>query len=511
MKLFDRLILILLIISGIFILNYVGEAGLDQIRSKISVNNDSKTNFNLNVDSVPDFWNVSEILSENLSITLIGSNIQNNINVSNYYFDSGVYNNSIIRIFCQTRFLSNTTGKLPVLILIHGFGGNHTQTIPFMNYFTSLNYLTVSIDLPGFDGLSTGFPLITPETLNIGSSNPKISPFYILEKAVLRTIYFSKTLGNANTSEIFLGGASLGGILTIYASALDNSLSGAAVFLASGDFANAINYGGLMNAFFPKDKYPSPLENKDIQAFFQLFDPLIYSSNARIPIYYSIGTDDEFFSMEAANETYNSFPTEKTLNFIPRLHHNLSVDLMGKSVELWINSTLYKNIQLPVFNITQIKKSTILSDQLEITSSINTSLPIKSMKLHYKEKYMGNEWKTVNLENIRTIENVSIAFYILDSPITSVPLEWFITVELENGAQYSSYLYETTLSNIFFIPWMALLGIILVLPIVVQFYIKYRRIVRKGINKETKNHIFLIASEYLTIIAIQALFIYSVY
>ncbi|OLS24389.1 MAG: Cephalosporin-C deacetylase [Candidatus Heimdallarchaeota archaeon LC_3] len=510
MKLFDRMILALLVISGILILNYVGEAGLDQIRAKINVTQLPAEEFNLNTDKIPDFWNVNEIKNEDLDITVIDSGIKEKINITTYYFNSGEYDNHPIRVFAEVRKLESINQSRPAILFIHGFGGNHTQVDPYVDYYSNKGFITLSIDLPGFSGQTTGFPELSPDFLEISSNNPKASALYILERSVINSISLLTTIPEVNQSQIIVVGGSLGGILSIYASALDTRIFASAIFLAAGDFADGIKYGGLLNAFFPRDKYPSPLESQEVRDFLQKFDPLIYAKHSNVPIFYSIGTNDEFFSIESANKTYSQFPTNKAVNFIPGHNHDLSLDLTVESTDMWLSATINNSIILPEFNITQLNSNNIIAEQTQITIRVESSMPIRVMKFHYKENYMGIKWKTVDLKNFNTIGNTSLAFYMLEAPVTSVPVTWFVSVELDNGATFSSLLYENSLSNIIFLPWMGILGILLALPIVIQLYIKYRRFSKRGFDSNTKNHIFIIISEIVSIISIQSLFIYSV-
>ncbi|MHA2336713.1 MAG: alpha/beta hydrolase [Candidatus Hodarchaeales archaeon] len=509
MKQFDRLIIVLLIISGVFILNYLGEAGLDQIRSRLTVSQTTSEQFDLNTDKLPDFWEIDEIINEELNVTILNSILNDNINITQLSFSSGNYNNEPISIFAEIRKLTTISQPQPAIIFIHGFGGNHTQANPFVENYSNKGYITISIDLPGFEGDSIGLPLISPETLNISSEDPKSSSIYFLEKAVIKTISLATTLTEVNQSQIFLVGASLGGVLSIYATALDTRISASAIFLASGDFANGIEYGGLLNAFFPRDLYPAPLENNDVRNYLQFYDPLIYARHSKVPIFYSIGTNDEFFSIESANKTFSYFPTTKSLSFIPNQNHDLTIDLTENTVDTWLNATIYDSPSLPEFRVTQLKKEDIISEKMEILIVIHSTLPVESIRFHYKENYMGTEWKSLDLQNTYSEYNTTIAYYTLEAPLITTPIIWFVTAELSNGASFSSLLFENTLSNIMFLPWLSFLGIILVLPLVIQFYLKYRRLTIRGIDTNTKNQVALLISEIVAIVAIQGLYIYS--
>ena len=271
---------------------------------------------------------------------------------------------------------------------------------------------------------------------------------YYLEKTVIKTISMTTTIPFVDQSNILLVGASLGGVLSIYTTALDTRISASAIYLASGDYAGAIEYGGFLNAFFPKDQYPSPLENQDVRKYLQNYDPLIYARHSKVPIFYSIGTNDEFFSIASANKTFSYFPTAKSLSFIPKLNHNLSLDIGEDSFDTWIDATINQSITLPEFDVTQFKSEDLFSDQIQVRIVINSSLPVESVKFHYKENYLGMEWKTIDILNTFSKYNTSIAFYTIESSLISTPLIWFISAELSNGAMFSSSLYENTLKKV---------------------------------------------------------------
>ena len=96
MKSSNKVLIILILLSGILLLNYLGEAGFDVVSRSFDVNNKP---FSLNTNEIPTFWNETEILSPNLNISINSTSISSNVNRTYLYYTGGFFNNQPVRIF----------------------------------------------------------------------------------------------------------------------------------------------------------------------------------------------------------------------------------------------------------------------------------------------------------------------------------------------------------------------------------------------------------------------------
>ena len=512
MKSSNKVLILLILLSGILLLNYLGEAGFDVVSRSFDVNSNP---FSLNTNYKPTFWNETAILSPNLNVVVNSTSISSNINTTDVYYTGGFYNNQSVRIFAEIRIPLSNKSSFPTLILIHGFGTNHTEFNTLTTYYNAKGFITIAMDLPGFTGESTGFPLISMNTFSNVSFDARNSPLYLLESTVLRSVSLAYSLPVVNKSQVILIGDSLGGLLAIYASALDTRISSAIISNAAGNFVDAIKYGGVFNGLYSNDLYSNPLANNNERTFIQDYDPLVYTKYIKIPILYLMDTNNQFFSLNAGNLTYSQISTAKAISFFSGLQQNESINQL-QTLDNWLNHTIFHTTMLPKINVTSNIVNTLLSNRIDISVEVNSTIHIKSISLHYKENYIGYNWKTIQFQTnqITQLGNLSIGFFSLEEPLQdifiSVPTNWFITVELTNGATFSSVLYINNFDNALFYPWMLLLGLFLAIPLLYQLYQKYKTVMKQGTLLETNiNNFLLLTAEYIVIIGIQALFIYS--
>ena len=512
MKSSNKVLIILILLSGILLLNYLGEAGFDVVSRSFDVNNKP---FSLNTNEIPTFWNETEILSPNLNISINSTSISSNVNRTYLYYTGGFFNNQPVRIFTEVSIPEINQSTFPALIFIPDFGSNHTEFSSLVNYYVGKGYVTITMDLPGFPGSSIGFPSINSNDFSNVSLDAKQSPLYLLESTVLRSISLAYSFPIVNRSQITLIGDSLGGLLAIYASVLDNRIASIVVNNVAGNFVDAIKYGGFFNGLYANNIYNDPLDSNIERNFIQEYDPLIYIKYIKIPILYLMDINNQFFSLNAGNQTYSQISMTKAISFLSNSYNNGSINQLP-TLDTWLNYTLFHNTSIPMINVTSNIVDNLLANRMDISVKINSSIRIKSISLHYKENYMGYGWKTFQFQNdqIAQLENTSIGFYSLEEPLQdifiSVPPTWFITIELTNGAIFSSVLYVYNFNNILFYPWMISLGLFLAIPLIYQLYKKYKTVMKSGALLETNvNNFVLLTAEYIVIIGIQALFIYS--
>src|SRR3990172_1889362 len=182
----DKIIILLILLSGVLLINYLAEAGFHQLRARLVIDPVS-TPFSLDTSKVPDFWNTPEILNASLNDEIVNSTSSNDLNRTQFMIDVD-FINSTIRIFVEARVPLNYTGPRPAIVFVHGFGGNSSQTFPYMEYFSARGYATFAMDLPGFPGNSTGYPSLSSTLLLESQTDPRTSTLFMWESTVLRTI-----------------------------------------------------------------------------------------------------------------------------------------------------------------------------------------------------------------------------------------------------------------------------------------------------------------------------------
>jgi dienelactone hydrolase len=142
-----------------------------------------------------------------------------------------------------------STGRLPVVIQLHGTGGRKEQMLPRLTTLASRGFVAVSID-GRYHGERVGNAravLDSPYTSAIlhsyttGSEHPF---FYDSVLDVMRLIDFLETRPDIDASRIGLGGTSKGGIETYLAAAVDPRVAVSVSERGVQSFKWALDHGG---------------------------------------------------------------------------------------------------------------------------------------------------------------------------------------------------------------------------------------------------------------------------
>ena len=141
-----------------------------------------------------------------------------------------------------------STGRLPVVIQLHGTGGNKEQLLPRLITLANRGFVAVAID-GRYHGERAGNPagLETPYTTAIfdayktGREHPL---FYDTVIDVMRLIDYLETRPDVDASRLGLGGASKGGIETYLAAAVDSRIAAAVSERGVQSFKWALDHGG---------------------------------------------------------------------------------------------------------------------------------------------------------------------------------------------------------------------------------------------------------------------------
>ena len=272
-----------------------------------------------------DFW--SDVMGEirnasTLNVTLESSRFEEisglKINVTHYKIFSEGYGGRDIWIHVVVMYNGDLTPK-PGVLLVHGYGGDWTIFEDYMIELVKHGYVAVALDAPGAGGESTDFPPDDSKYVVNTSDGPEYGYFYHVAYAVMRTITFMETLSFIDSSKIFVGGVSMGGIMSLIVGAVDDRILAAIPIVAAGNYLDSILSGSFANGLAPKDV---SLDSKEAINMIRYFDVYAYASKIEKPILYVAVTNDEYFNIVAFNDTYNVIPSkQKTLVIWPNSDH----------------------------------------------------------------------------------------------------------------------------------------------------------------------------------------------
>jgi dienelactone hydrolase len=141
-----------------------------------------------------------------------------------------------------------STGRLPVVIQLHGTGGNKEQMLPRLITLANRGFVAVAIDgryhgerAGNAAGLETPYTTAIFNAYKTGREHPF---FYDTAIDVMRLIDYLETRPDVDASRIGLGGASKGGIETYLTAAVEPRVAAAVSERGVQSFKWALDHGG---------------------------------------------------------------------------------------------------------------------------------------------------------------------------------------------------------------------------------------------------------------------------
>ncbi|NVM53168.1 MAG: alpha/beta fold hydrolase [Candidatus Helarchaeota archaeon] len=454
---------------------------------------DQAPELNLHVaNDITDIWNISEIQNIDLNITIEDTQYhwdatyQKNLTVTRLYYTSQYWiNNTPMRIYGALVFPENYSdyvGQLPGIVVMHGIGGNHYQTLPLAYFLAANNYTAIAIDFPGH-GNSSG-PPPTSEWIvpDLSDFNGNITPdllnrthFYLISRAAVRAVDVLLNQSEVDPTRIAMTGGSYGGLTTMFASNVYwEKVRSAIPVIASGNLDISFSTPYSLTRLIVGQNVD--LSEPPLSDLFQYFDPINYVNTSNNPAtLYICGSNDDFFPIETFNNTfYATRNTTKAMAMTPGGHHGLLMDPMEGTMLFWLNHTLFDGPAPPRIQVTKGVESTVFGSKLKVTANVTCDVPISKVILATHREILGATWKEHEMEQL---DPTTWTFELRSLPFNA-EVTYFVIVELENGELYtafSSYVWRDTLTTWLEIPFFILIGVGLALPIFLLVRRDYRK------------------------------------
>jgi len=185
--------------------------------------------------------------------------------------------------------------KVPGIVLVHGWGGSHKSLLSYAEYLASEKFVVLAIDAAGHG--KSGL-INRPKVLYLTDWDFKNIEYSLLRQVYLSAIRAVSVLtrdSSVDSSKIGICGASMGGLTSLVAGAVDPRIQVVVPVVASGCLLSSIRLGGLSNFLISRNisRFNKYLANV------AYIDPVNYvhlMKNKRIYILFS--THDEFFPIE---------------------------------------------------------------------------------------------------------------------------------------------------------------------------------------------------------------------
>ena len=349
----------------------------------------------------------------------------------------------------DTHFVSDTDALTfkPGILLLHGTNGSAQDMLGYGKELAASGYVILVMDSPGC-GDSMGPGCTAANTINF-SNGPYSAYYYHNVMAASRAISALASYTSVNDSAIAVSGVSMGGIDTFLVSAVDSRVKAAIPVVASGFFDEILAKGSLVNFIIPSN---IGINDPSVKELVKYFDCRAYAQNLSVPTLMLIGTNDEYFFLDAVNKTYSLIPSEKALNLAPNIGHSWADERWMASVYIWLNHSLKGQPEalpvLPSFSVEQVNFYTGLK------MKIQQPIAGQNYSLIYRTGMPGSLWVEMDLSKSDTISML---------PLPST-YEYYLAAKENDTIISTSPVYSTqATSSLFIISVLFLLAVILIL------------------------------------------------
>lgn len=394
------------------------------------------------------FWDIGAVSSVPLEMNLsyIGNSTVGGVLLDEYdvFFSSHEYNGSMVRIHAVV--LKPPGDDLPAVLLMHGTGGSYLQLLPYGRALASHGYVVMLMDSPGCG--RSGGPGSSPENTVDFSSGPYSAYYYHNVVAASRAISALAELPYVNSSAIGVSGVSMGGVATYIVAAVDDRVKVAIPVVASGYFDEILMGGSLANFIIPAGLKANDSAALDLVRY---FDCRAYAERLSVPTLMLIGTNDEFFFIEAVNKTYSLIPSDKAINLAPNTGHEMPDERWLVSTLVWLDHYLKgSNATLP-----QIPAPS--AEPANFYTSIRILLPERgNISVFYRDGLPGSSWVEQDLSGTD----------LMPMPLFPTTVSYFLGARVNGTVVSTTPVYQiSVIPSGFVIPLIFLIAVLVVLSI----------------------------------------------
>jgi len=408
------LVLSMLVSSNAFLINkYYGFYDLPE-PEKISYEN--------------DFWDLKKMMScPKHKITFLEA--KEGVEVYDVYYLSEIYGKTEITIH-SLLIKPKGKGPFPALVLIHGTNGTCYTMFKYALMLAQEGFVVLAPTMPGREK-SSKFPPCTRNSIVNSTKGPTGAYYYHCVVAVIKAISLLQALDFVISDEIGVSGASMGGIITFIVSAIDPRVKVAIPIVACGEYDVHIKAGTLANLMVPEQTSVNSLEAITTLKY---FDVIAYATRLSKPTLMLVSTNDEFFALNAINDTFNVLQCKKAINLAPNHGHFKEFPGWGNSALLWLKSNILKKGKFPKIQL-DFKVDGLYPKEVYINAIVKDVESLEGdirVRVFYHTNLHLSSWHKIDLKlnesgKITIIEPTNrvlifAALYTNDKQIVSTPV-----------------------------------------------------------------------------------------
>ena len=356
----------------------------------------------------------------------------------------------------------------PGCLVMHGLNSDVPEVFDLMIPYLEKGFIVVAHSHPGHGKSEGAEP--TPENLYYQGNYNQSAHFYLTLCAAIQGLRVLQDLPFVNKSQVFVTGASYGGLNAMWLSGIcGDQIAGVVSYLAIGDVEKDLNYPSKL-IFWILGKNPSEIGTSYLNNQVLRFDPIYYLKSPKIPpILWQIGTNDEFFHYSCIQGTFNAVPhNNKFLQIFPNEHHGFP--FFENSTKFFIDYVLNNGKAPPKINQTEIsEKNWLIGTSLELTVTINSTVDVSSVRMVYNRlDIVGSCWQELYFKKLdnQTWKGIltpglfdsKVDYYIIID-VAGMDRLWFSSNIFSGSKVISNY------STIFIIILVALISVPMIMAI----------------------------------------------
>ncbi len=352
-------------------------------------------------------------------------------------------------------------GTLPGVLYMHGLYGDKRGGREKGLSIASKGGVCISISLPGH-GLSNG-PIIAPDTIFNYSTNEtgrKSPVFFLGIQAGIGALRVLESIASVNASNLAITGDSWGGLHAQFIAGVEYAMNGnnrvkvTVVYMASGDILTSAREGSIANILRPVKLDPANPGETEL-AFAQDWDPMIYAAQVS-NIHYIIGTNDEFFTLNAVLKTLEVIKLRQPngtlgVTIFPGGHHGIGIPSSNRP-RILRKYTWNENIALPTIEGMVQPRYNVFDQSMDVV--VNASMPgmdptgeIDYIFVGFKHHQLLDSWKVTRVEkqDATATTGGALISVTVPGPLFSCDADVVLGVVLEDGSMFTTKTFHFTL------------------------------------------------------------------
>ncbi len=413
------------------------------------------------------------------------------------YFDSPNWvgeKEPVIRLHGYLLYPEHIESSNPGCLCMHGLGGDANQALESLGYlYLEEGFIVLCHDHPGHGDSEGAKP--SPENFFLEGTYNESAHYYLTLCGAIQGLRVLENLTRVDKTKIMVTGGSYGALNTMWLSSIcGERIAGAVPYIAVGDLKKTLEDDTKL-LFWVWDKSPDEIPDDYWEKQGKYFDAKYYLKSSKLPpIFWQIGTNDEFFHYHSINGTLEAVEHDDAyVQIYPNGHHGFPG--FENTTKFFIDYVLKNGSRPPKMDVSKPNiRSNLFGDNVKVEVEVDSEEEVESVQVCFKyADVVGASWQLMDL---RESENDAWKGTISPGLISS-QVDYYIVVNLKGKESiwFSSKIYTAGLitSNFSAFFYIIVIGFITIPALVLgrRRYIKNVKNVNEKLRKQAKKYLLV--------------------